>query len=463
MRTPVYTKPGLAYLLPVRTIRVMPSIFILLSAGTLAAAPPPAAAVPSGPSLTLAQAEQNALRHQPTVRQAAGQTEAAAGKVEEARAGYLPQVTATGTYYIVKSGGVGVTPTGTPVATGMAGGAASGVQTGLWSLGATGSQLIYDFNATADKWRSASANQDAAASNERTAVLQALLNVRRAYFTARGARDLAQVAEESVANQKKHLDQIAAMVQAGMKSQIDLVTQRAALATAEVQAVNAENTYAADLALLAQAMGLPGEDAFVLTDSEMPPVPGEDGDERQMIDAALKARPEVANAEQQRRAQDLLAASYKGSYFPALSAIGGVTEFGGGNNSSTPSWFVGLQASWALLQGGLTTGQIREANGTLTALTAQADGVRLQVSVDVVQGRLAVRAAKATIGGAEEALTNAREQLRLAEARYQTGQGSIIELADAQVAYTTAEAQEVSARYSLASARAQLLGALGSR
>jgi outer membrane protein len=74
-----------------------------------------------------------------------------------------------------------------------------------------------------------------------------------------------------------------------------------------------------------------------------------------------------------------------------------------------------------------------------------------------------VRAAKATIGGAEEALTNAREQLRLAEARYQTGQGSIIELSDAQVAYTTAEAQEVSARYSLAAARAQLLTALGTR
>jgi len=94
-------------------------------------------------------------------------------------------------------------------------------------------------------------------------------------------------------------------------------------------------------------------------------------------------------------------------------------------------------------------------------LSAQAEAVRLQISVDVEQARLAVRAAKSSIDGAEEALTGAREQLRLAEARYQTGQGSVIELADAQVAYTTAEAQEVSARYGLASARAQLLAALG--
>ncbi|HTA20223.1 MAG TPA: TolC family protein, partial [Polyangia bacterium] len=276
-------------------------------------------------------------------------------------------------------------------------------------------------------------------------------------------RDLARVAEEAVTNQQKHLDQITDMVSAGMKSQIDLATQRTAFANARVQAVNAENTYAADLALLNQAMGLPSESGFELTDTEMPPVAGEDGDEHQMIEAALAARPEIANADQQRHAQDLLVSSYRGNYLPAVSATGGITEFGGGGNAASTSWFLGLSASWALISGGLTTGQIREAKGTLAALAAQEDAAKLQVSVDVVQGRLAVRAAKSSIDGAEEALTNAREQLRLAEGRYQTGQGSIIELADAQVAYTTAEAQEVSARYSLASARAQLLTALGAR
>jgi outer membrane protein len=443
----------------------MSSTFILFSAAVLAASEPASPPTsPVGPTLSLAQAEQNALRHQPIVRQAVGQTAAAEGKVEEARAGYLPQVNANGTYYFARSGGFTVTPGGMPVATGSAANTGGGgTQTGGWSVGATGSQLIYDFNATADKWRSAAASRDAAESNERVASSQALLAVRRAYFTARGARDLAKVAEEAVKNQKKHLDQIVAMVQAGMKSQIDLATQRTALANAQVQAVNAENTYAADLALLSQAMGMPGEYRFELTDSEMPAVPGEDGDERQMIESAIKARPEIANAEQQRRAQELLAHSYRGNYFPAVSAIGGLSDFGVNTNNVSTSWYVGLQATWALLSGGLTTGQLHEANGTLAALAAQADGARLQVSVDVVQGRLAVRAAKASIGGAEEALTNAREQLRLAEGRYETGQGSIIELADAQVAYTTAEAQEVSARYGLASARAQLLTAMGAK
>ena len=74
-----------------------------------------------------------------------------------------------------------------------------------------------------------------------------------------------------------------------------------------------------------------------------------------------------------------------------------------------------------------------------------------------------MQAAKATIGAAGEALTNARNQLTLAEQRYAHGLGSAIELSDAQVAYTSAEAQVVQARFNLASARAQLLAALGDR
>jgi outer membrane protein len=442
----------------------MSSTLILLTAGLLASDPSGAAAAPSaGPSLSLAQAEQNALRSQPAVRQAAGQTEAAAGRVEEARAGYLPQVTGTGTYERT-TGNFAPRPGALPATTIMnSAGIRWGATFNFWSFGLTGSQLIYDFNATADRWRSAAASHESAESTERATTLQALFNVRRAYFNARAQRDLALVAEEAVANQKKHLDQIVEMVRAGMKSQIDLATQRTALANAQVQAVTAENTYLANLALLNQTMGMPSDRPFELTDTEMPAVPGEDGDEKQMIDGALKARPEIAAADRQRRAQELTVSADRGGYGPALSAIGSLTDVGTSLDKLTPNWFVGATLSWALLQGGLTAGTVREARGNLAALEAQADATRLQVSVDVVQGRLAVRGAKASIGGAEEALSNAREQLRLAEARYQTGQGSIIELADAQVAYTTAEAQEVSARYGLASARAQLLSALGVR
>ena len=70
---------------------------------------PVKAAEPAPRTLSLSQAEETALRHQPTLRQAHGQTEAAEGRVEEARAGYLPQATATAGYQrttvIIHTGG----------------------------------------------------------------------------------------------------------------------------------------------------------------------------------------------------------------------------------------------------------------------------------------------------------------------------------------------------------------------
>src|SRR6185369_9378385 len=174
-------------------------------------------------------------------------------------------------------------------------------------------------------------------------------------------------------------------------------------------------------------------------------------------------RPELASIRQQRRAQELQVSALRGGYGPAVSAIGSFTEIGIEIDHLTPNWFAGLQLAWPILQGGFTRGQVHEAVGTLDALGAQEDVLRLQVRVDVESARLGVRAAKASITAAEEALVNARDQLRLAEARYANGLGSVIELGDAQIAFSNASAQAVQARYGLATARAQLLAAVGVR
>ncbi|HEX4477487.1 MAG TPA: TolC family protein, partial [Polyangiaceae bacterium] len=99
--------------------------------------------------------------------------------------------------------------------------------------------------------------------------------------------------------------------------------------------------------------------------------------------------------------------------------------------------------------------------GNLDAAGAQIAQEELAVRLEVEQGLLDVQSAKVVISAAREALTNAKEQLRLAEGRYESGVGSIIELGDAQVAAANAAAQDVQAEYSLASARAELLSALG--
>ncbi len=431
-----------------------------------------------GPApLTLKQAEDTALRNQPTMREAHGLLEAAEGRVEEARAGYLPQLTVNGSYERT-TGNPALHPgfsNAVNASSGMGGASGAGgagakttpiswnPQYNYYSFGATASQLIYDFGQTSNRWRAAAASRDAAGDNTHTAVLQTLLNVRRAYFVARAQRDLVAVAEETVTNQEKHVEQTQAFVRTGIQPDINLATVQTALANAKVQLVTARNNYAVAEAQVAQAMGVPVGLSFSLSDAELPPVAGEDGPAETLVDQALRNRPELANVVDQRRAQELTVRSLKGSYGPSLSAVANITELGIALDGLVPNWYVGLGLTWNILQGGLTRGQVREARGTLENLVGQEDALKLQVQVDVQQGRLSVQAAKATIGASEEAVVNARQQLTLAEQRYAHGLGNAVELSDAQVAYTSAEAQLVQAKFNLASARAQLLAALGDR
>ena len=86
---------------------------------------------------------------------------------------------------------------------------------------------------------------------------------------------------------------------------------------------------------------------------------------------------------------------------------------------------------------------MRTAQANVDYVDAELETEKLQIRLQVEQAVLTVRAAKASIDAANEALVNAREQLRLAEGRYEAGVGSIIELGDAQVAATAAAAQVV--------------------
>lgn len=413
-------------------------------------------------TLTLSEAEESALRNQPTLRQAHAQTDAAQGRVEQARSGYLPQAALTGTYQRTSTKpqprpGINTT-TGSTFNTSFP---TSSVN--YFTFGLSASQLIYDFGQTSGRWEAASASRDALQMTELTTEQQALLNVRAAYFLARADEDLINVARETLSNQEKHFNQIQAFVGAGIRPEIDLAQARTAVANARVQVVTAVNSQAVASAQLEQAMGLTAHAQYDLADSALAPVAGEDGTLQGLVDNALAVRPELATLQRQRRAQELTIAALRGGFGPSLSANGAATEAGLEIDHMVPNWFVGLSLNWNFLQGGLTKGQIHEANANLTALAAQEDNLRLTVRVEVEQAQLGVRAAKETISASQDALLNARDQLRLAEARYAQGLGSVIELGDAQVAVTAAAAQDVQARFNLSAARAQLMSALGVR
>lgn len=410
--------------------------------------------------LTLAEAMRTAKASQPQLRQARAGTEAAQARSEQAFAPLLPQVSATAKYgrgTANSSSGLD-TQSGQPFQTESS---SEFTTYDSFNFGINANQLIYDFGQTAGRSDASEAHVAVQAANERTAFLQVALNVRTSYFTARAAKALLAVARDSLANQERHLSQVQGFVEVGTRSQIDLAQTRADRANARLQLINAENGYQSAKAQLNQAMGIEGATDYDVADESLARIEGEDRSVDVLIKEAVHARPEFAALSHQLRAQELTIGAIKGAYGPSLSVSTGLTEGGREINSMAWNWSAGVLLSWPLFQGGQTRAQVQEASANLVNLRAQVDSLRQQIRLEIDQARLGVRAAIAAIGAAEEVVINAKERLNLAEGRYQTGVGNVIELGDAQLALTNAEAQKVQAEYNLASARAKLLKALG--
>ena len=420
---------------------------------------------PKTQQLTLSAAIAQALKTQPTVRQAKAQTRAAEGRVGQARAGYLPQVTGTAAYqrttgnFAPRPGAIPNTTTGVVVRSPSP----SLTTYDFYNLSLTASQLIYDFGQTNGRWSAAESAVDASVASEAAIRLQTVMNVQSAFYQAWAERALVNVADETLANQVRHLEQIEASVKVGVRPEIDLAQARANVANARVQLINTQNAYEAAKNQLNAAMGVMANTDYEVADEEAPAIDEEDGPIDPLVKRALDARPDIVALERQRDAQNKTIRSLRGGYGPSLVASSTASEQGTQLNGLVPNWNIGLTLTWPIFQGGLTTGQIREAEANLESTDAQLTALKIQIRTQVDQSRLAVRAAKSSIGAADEALTNARLQLKLAEGRYSAGVGSIIELADAQVAYTNARAQVVQAHFNLSNSRAQLVTALGIR
>lgn len=460
----------LSAVVPLRLLPLVPHGSALQVAAAQPAAPastPAPSQAPSGRVVRLDDAVQIALRSQPTVHEARAQTEAASGQADQARAPMLPQLNAQAGYQRQHGGAsafsANVSPTfSTPTvsATGTPQ-YSTPADHDLFTFGANASILVYDFNQSPDKLRAANRNVDSFRASEHTAELGVLLNVRRAFFAARAYKALVGVAQETLQNEDRHMAQIRGYVAAGTHPEIDLVQERTTLANDKVALINAQNNYEIGKAQLNQAMGVVGDTNYDVAEEGLPAVPGEEGADERLVDTALKARPEIVALQKQKEADELTVRALKGGYGPSLTAGAAGGTAGYSMDALTAAWAVGATINWPFFQGGLTRGQVRTAEANLSYVQAQLDAETLQVRFDVQQAALTLRAAKASIDAANEALANAREQLRLAEGRYQAGVGSIIELGDAQITATNAAAQVVQADFNLSTARAQLLSALG--
>src|SRR5437667_773750 len=396
-------------------------------------------ALPALPALAQAEARKTleecieiALRQQPTLRAAAAPVAAGRERVWEAAAAYLPQVSAN--YLASRRHG-----SPSSLSNINAGG---GETRPLYSTAVALSQVLFDFGQNLELIHAAQASAEALAADADTLHDTVVFNVQQAYFALLAAYRLRDVAEETVAQNEKHLDLAQGRHDVGLAPRFDVTNAQVQLATAELNRVTARNNVSLGRETLRNALGLLGPLDFDIVDSLEQPR-SEVGD-AEALDLAYANRPELKSLAAQERADIERIKAIEKDYLPKLTLASNVT-WSGARYPLQETWNFGGLVNLSIFNGGLTTAQVGEAKANLDNLRATEDATRQNVTLEVRQALLNLRQAAESIGVADKGLQQARENLTLAEGRYKTGVGNIIELTDAQVSLATAEASRVQA------------------
>ena len=421
--------------------------------------------------LTLDEAVRTAQAHQPQIHAAQAQVHAGQARLGEAKGGLLPRLDAAAQYQR-STANFALSPTFANSAfasTLKINNALSPSDTvNFFTYALTATETIYDFGRTFGNIDVAREGEYASRADLETTSQSVLLGVRTAYFNVLAAKELVWVGEETVKNQAKHVQQVQQFVSAGTRPKIDLRSAELSLANAELALLRARNGLDLSKVGLNQAMGVEGPIDY---DVDSPPdqsLPEEAAQPDDLMRETLRLRPEYARLESQLRAQEASKRVARSGYFPSLIAQGNfngakVTDSKNGDFDWGLNWYVGVGLSWNLFNGLITQNQVQEADAGVDTLTAQKDLLRQSIRADVEAQLLAVAQAKESIKVSDRAVATGEERLKLAEGRYQAGAGDILELDDAQVAYSNAKAQRVAAEYDLATARARLAHALGKK
>jgi len=167
-----------------------------------------------------------------------------------------------------------------------------------------------------------------------------------------------------------------------------------------------------------------------------------------LIDEALRDRPEILALSDTRDAALRFARAQKDSRLPTVSAIG-VAGASPTHDNRLPDNYAagGLQLSVPVFAGGLFLARQHEAE-----LRASADAELLRslednVIRDVRIAWLNLNNAHDRLRTTEQLVNHANQAFELAQARYQAGSSSIVELSQAQLELTSAQIAQTNARY----------------
>jgi outer membrane protein len=392
-----------------------------------------------------------ALRHNPRVHEARNEIWAAEGRSTQATSAYLPQLSASGRASRVHIKDL------TPVD-----------EDNVLSGALTGDQLIFDFGKTTGSMSAASSQVDAARAYLNSVGSDLVFAVKAGYYNVLAKHYLIQVARDQVISYQKHYERAFEYYKAGVKSKIDVTNAEVELENSKLLLLQSQFGLKSARVNLEKIIGVsPNNGDYLvkptgqkLTEfsnliAEIP------GSLEELLQKASLQRPDLVQAKKEIESSESQLISTQGGYWPEIGLNGSYNSYETDLNTLQDQWQVGIGVNWQFFSGFRTNGEVAEAKSNMRASRARLRGVELNSIQEVTDSYHLAQEKRDSVFLADKIMKLAAENLSLADERYKTGLGDMIEFNDAQLRVTKARNNLVITFFDYNTALASLENSIG--
>lgn len=301
-----------------------------------------------------------------------------------------------------------------------------------------------------------------ASRNTRTAAENDLRqSVRKAYLQALRTKNLVRVAEQGQANIQAQVDVAEKKLREGAIARIDLERLKAQKAAAESDVLNARNNHTVAKQVLNLQLARPIETEFDVADVAAPTQHGT-GLEK-LVDLGQQTRPEVYSFRNTVKALDAAKTVAGQGLLPSLNlSIQNQQALDPeGFNPVRETNTTSLALSIPLYDSGIARAKRAQTEEQIYQTTQQLAQIRLGISQEVRTALTTMENAQARRTAANEQLRLANEVARIARVRRDAGEGTVLEIIDAETTLVNARNAVINAEFDYYAAHADLQHAIG--
>lgn len=416
--------------------------------------------------LSLDEAVELALNKNLSIIQSQNNIDASESRVISAYGGYLPTISASGSWDRTDSRRVGLQYEGVNIPI------TSTSTTNYFRTQIGASYTIFDgLRRESNLTRSLS---DAKAT-EQTAMRtrQSIrFQVEAAYLDILRQEQLVKVAEENLKRDQQQLQRITESNRVGALSLADVYRQQSQVASDELLLINAQNSFNKAKANLAALIGLDMSAEYQFYDptisakidtSELAVGMIRYKDLNELINRALNSRPDYIAARENVRASEASVTAAWSGYIPSISASASYSlsndKLSKIRDNRSISWGVGLR--WNIFDGFLTNQSIQTAVVNKKNAEENLKQIERNIVVEIKNAVLDLESRLKQVEVSEKGVQSASEDYKIAEERYNLGAGTLLDLLTAHAGYVNAQANNINAIYYYITAKKNLDYVLG--